>query len=471
MHACLYIFKLLILKYFITQLLSEGQTQLFHNFHTKLNTMEYKRFLGATFEDIVAVILFSQIISSVQTDHLQIDVTRQINGDTLTFEDKVDCVSLNAQCLPKNKHGIGRNICDSCKCLSSYTTYVSIEKQCININGIPGLNCRTLHKQMPVLDKLTNLTISGPILAYRCKIKEKERNPEVNSGSGDTWSWVRMKDVDFSLRNFSRNPSRLKNWQVKFKDSTISKMLSKYVGRIVKLQISCKMRWKQIYYTDLCMIFKIAGSFVGNSTTARHPYDRPYSHISSRPTTIETTISSDYSTISPVTVKTSDRPSEKRTVGNQEGSVRGKSNQIIWIIIPIVIVIVVILIAVLFFICYKTRKTIQSNAEYPRRDIVQHEYDIPVITKPTHNEGQGNNQNTREEHFYETFSEMPYANSSACNHDHNLYQELNHRDREKYISHYQPLIKPAERVHTKPDGQTRDTKPKQIMIKMSNYSS
>ncbi len=405
--------------------------------------MQYKSSL-ATHKDVFEIILFLWIISSVQAQYSQINVTRQSDGDILAFAYKVNCVSLNAQCLPKNKRETGRNICDNCKCLSRYTSYVSTEKQCINIHGIINLNCRTLQKQMPVLDKSTKV-IGGPIQANRCKVKGQERNPLLHSGNADTstWSWIRMMDVNFSLTSSSKANSRSKDWHVTFINTTISKMLTKYFGRVVMVKISCTTG-------DVCIIFKIAGSFVTNSTIVKHPYE-PYSPDSTHPTTIETTILPDYTTESSVTASVT---SGNNTVENQNIK-SGKNNQTIWIIVITILIVIIIIIAMLFFICYKRKKTAQSNAEYPRRDIiVPHEYDVPIIPNLKHNEEHGNRKT--EEHMYETFSETPYV-IPPSQYSGNVYQELNHNNRD--IDHlYQPLIKPAKSVPVTPDDQASDAK-------------
>ena len=382
--------------------------------------------------DVFKTSLLLCITFVLQTECLQLNVTRQNTGDILSFGDKVDCAALNAQCLPKNKREIGRNICESCKCESRYTSYVSADKQCININGITALNCRTLHKQIPLLNKSTNV-VGWSFKERGCKIKKKKKYLQVHSGKleGTTWSWDQMNDIDISLISTREKKSRDKVWKVSVKD--ISEMLRKYSGRIAKIKISCKTG-------DVCIIFKIAGSLVGNSTVAKHPYDPYSSDQSSQPTTIGTTTLSNYNTGSTnppsTTLKTSERPLSNDTMKNQ--NLKGdKDNQTVWIIVPTILgVIVLVSIAVSAFICYRRKKTTQTEAECVRRDVVPHEYDVPMISNSTNKERHSRNDG----HIYETFPDKPYANSPECSH----YQELNHKGRDRDPSDlYQPLVKPV----------------------------
>ena len=377
--------------------------------------------------DVFKTSVFLCITFVLQTECLWLNVTRQNSSDILSFDDKVSCAALNAQCLPKNKREIGRNICESCKCVPSYTSYVSADKQCININGITALNCRTLHKQIPLLNKSTNV-VGWSFKARLCKIKNNQKYPQVHSGKldGTNWSWNRMKDIDISLISTRKN--KFRDWKVSVKD--ISEMLRKYSGRIAKIKISCETG-------DVCIIFKIAGSLVGNSTVAKHPYDPYSSDQSSQPTTIGTTTLPNDSTgstePSSTTLKTSERPSSNNTMKNQ--NLKGdKNNQTVWIIVTTTLcVIVLVSIAVSAFVCYKRKKT--TEAECVRRDVVPHEYDVPIILNSTNKEEHSRNDGN----IYETFPDTSYANSPECSH----YQELNHKGRDRDPSHlYQPLVGP-----------------------------
>jgi hypothetical protein len=297
------------------------------------------------------------------------------------------------------------------------------------------------------MDKSTNV-IGWPIEARRCSLlaKRKKRYIQVLSGDtdGTTWSWDRTTGIDISLTSSMKNNS--KYWQVSLKP--ISRLLEKYTGRIAKIKISCTIG-------DVCIVFKIAGSLVGNSTVAKLPND-PYSPDSSQPTTFGTTLAPDHSTPSPTWLKTTERSSSNHTVGN-ENLKSGKNYQTIWIIvIAVLIVIVLVITTVLAFMCYRRKKTRESNhAEHPRRDIDQHEYDVPIILNSTNKEGHGRNEN-KEVHVYETCSDKLYANSPECTH----YQELNHNDRDRDPSNlYQPLVKPVQRVHPNLDDKARYTEP------------
>ena len=420
----------------------KAQSTQLHKTRTIVNRMKYTHFLPF-FEGFFAVVILSlQNISSVLTDHLRINVTRQSDGDILVFEDKVHCASFNAKCsrVPNNERETTKyNICDSCKCLSGNTTYVSTENQCINTNEMTTLNCRIFRQKQVTVLKKSNKAISRPVQAYRCEIKEQ--HPEFYSDNKGADTWIRMIDVDFSLRSrFKTGNRRLRNWLVTFNNNNISKMLSKYAGRIVKLKLSCRMRRRQRKQTDLCVIFKISGSVTGgNSTLARHPNDT-YRPPSTRPTRVDTLwhTANGYSTESPSAIKTS-LPSGNNTAQDQK-SKSGRNNHVIWIIITVLIVIIIVLIAVIVFICFKRRKTKRTNEEDRRRDIRLHEYDVPIKSQLQGVHG-GNPQGA--DHIYATISEMQNANSATCSSP-NEYQELNPSDREKDASHYQPLVQPSE---------------------------
>ncbi len=380
--------------------------------------MKYKHFL-LLFKAFFAAISCFQNVSSVhQTDQVRVNVTRQNDGDVLVFEDKVDCASLNAKCSPASnneRETTKYNICDRCKCLSTYTTYLSTdrENQCINTNQMTNLNnCRIFRqRQTAVLEESTK-AISRPIQAYICEIKE--RHPEFYSDNTDTW--IQMLDISFVLESHTRGNRRLRNWLVTFKNNAISKMMSKYAGGIAKLKVSCKKR-RALKYYNLCIIFKIAGSVTltgGNSTlvNSHNPY-----HPSS------------------TSMKT---PSGNNTAQNEK-SKSGKNNQTVWIIVTVLIVIIIVLIGVIFFICFKRRQIKSSNGEYRRRDIMLHDYDAPS-TKSSFQDGHVGNPQAAD-HIYATVSDMQNA-SSPTHSTPNHYQELNLSDREKDVSHYQPLVQP-----------------------------
>ncbi|CAB4038354.1 hypothetical protein pdam_00012437 [Paramuricea clavata] len=246
-----------------------------------------------------------------------------------------------------------------------------------------------------------------------------------------------MIDVDFSLSRFSKH-KHLEKWLVTFNNNTISKMLSKYAGRIVKLKLSCRMRRPQTKQTDLCIIFKIAGSVTDtgvNSTLVRHPYDP-----ATNPTRVDTlwhTANGYTSTeLTKYSIIKTSLPSGNNTAQDQK-SKSGKTNHVIWIIITVFIVIIIVLIAVIVFICFKRRKTKRTNEEDRRRDIRLHEYDVPIKSQFQDVHG-GNPQGA--DHIYATIPEMQYADSATCSSPHE-YQELNPSDREQDASHYQPLVR------------------------------
>lgn len=400
---------------------------------------------------LIMIALFSIILSVVQTeDYLQIHVTRQIDGDILSFKDKVDCLSLNARCLSRNGRPTS-NLCDLCKCLPIYSTYVSTERQCININGITNLNCRTLQKQLPMLSE-TSITISEPIVARRCKIKNKDRNPEFHSSNVEfseknetAWSWQPIYDVRYRLKR-SKNEYGFASWQATFHERMVTKMLSKYPGGIVKLQIRCRGLSLE---GNVCIIFKIAGTIVRNSTIVRRPYSyRPF-----------TTMPSNKG-------NTSCRPSGKNTDKAHVKNKTRANNQLIWIVVPTVTAIVVILIGLLTLLlrCKRSRKqTRKSNTKFSTRNVIEHNYDVPV--KSTSNNGEHTNNQNIGEPFYETISKVSSAQISQelyppsgilenVDDNRKLYQELNHSDRDKELSHYQPLLSSA--CPTKFNSQTNE---------------
>ena len=384
--------------------------------------------------DLFVIISSLQIISSVEAiNFIRINVTRQSDGDILAFKKKVDCASLNAECFWNNKRESQRNMCDTCKCSSIYTTYVSAEKQCININGIAGLNCRTRQKQMSLLKKSTS-EISRPIQAYRCKNKTRpEFHP--NDGRRSSWSWKRMRDVNFSLKLTRFKNYSYRFWQVKFNKNSVSIMKTKYVGKIVKLEINCKMGKKTRYNTRMCMIFKIAGSF-----EIEHPYPTDSSNPTSTRAVTSWGIRITYNATSTVRHEyyTSARP-DNNTVGTKNRK-SGKGNQVTWVIVTVPgLVIVAILVSVLFFVCYKRRKRSQSNSEHPIRYIAPNEYDTPMIGS-THSEVHRNYENT----------EQRVHDSCSQHSKDNVYQELNPNGRERDSSQYQALIKQPQNVYEIP---------------------
>ena len=387
-----------------------------------------KHFLATSLDSLVIIsftlIMFMSLISISKADHLPLTVSRRSDGDILKFNNKFSCILLNAKCLSKNSKQTRRNVCERCKCLPQYTTYASTEEQCININGMTGLRgCRTLEKQIPMLEKSGTVT-DKPIQAYHCKIKRKNRHPELLS-RGNTWSWTRMMDVNFSLTSSTNNMS-LSEWHATFKDSDLSKMLFKYPGGIVKLQVSCKMRPEESYHVDSCIIFKISGSFENPRTLGLVS-----TRSSSTPTLISTTDQGHKRTSQTKHSYSATKKQSLKNTANQKS--KGGKDNIMTITITISVVILIVCIAVLiFFICYKKRKTRKSNTEQECRKDIAHEYDIPVISYSTHRERYANNP---EQHIYE----IPMNHTSRPSQ--NEYQELNQSDRNRNTPLYQPLIK------------------------------
>ena len=402
-----------------------------------------------------SIFLFLQIRFSVQTDRQTTVFARRLSdGDILTFEGKEDCASFNAQCYPKS----ARNMCKSCRCSPTFTTYDRAEKMCINTNGIANLHCRTLHKNMPVLND-RSVVLNGSIQAYHCKIREKEEHPELHSSDGSlttpSWSWVKMLDVDFSLKSSGSLQNSRKNWQLKFTKNAISKMLSKYAGGIVRLQIGCKQQ-DAIFFTDFCILFKIAGT-VPNSrdlTTVMHSSEK----IPGTVTSAAIKIDFSKSTESPAISATTDGPSNDGTFEARKRK-SGKSFETIWIVYITVPVMILLLIVVVCFVHQKRRKNMrmrgQSHTEIPKSEVKLHEYDIPIIKLDNQSRKKSNEQ---DDHTYETCSERKYDSPSTC--EGNLYQDLHRNGREKEVSLYQPLIKSVQYVNTLPEHQQRDTEAK-----------
>lgn len=392
--------------------------------YSKYNLIQHK------VRDIFAILFILQAASSVEKNtFVRLNVTRQSDGDILAFKKKVDCSSFNAECFCDSRRVSQRNMCDTCKCLSIYTTYVSVEKQCININGITGLNCRTSQRQMPMLKKSIG-EISQPTQAYHCKIPRGKRKPEYhpNRGNISSWSWRRMRNVNFSLTGFENDSKKF--WQVTFNKSSVSKMQTKYAAKVVKLEISCRMGQNTGYNTRMCIIFKISGSF-----KRKHPYRPDFSNLNNTGV-ITPTISHNNYTLSTEKHEyyTSVQSDNDNTAGNRSRK-SGKDNPVTWYIVTIpVIVTVIMLVVLLSFILYKRRKRSHSNTEQPERNNAPNEYDTPMIAT-THCQVHGNDQNG-EEHVYETCLKPKNDNP---------YQDLNPNDREK-SSQYQALIKPPQAV-------------------------
>ena len=386
--------------------------------------MKYKHIFPAI-EIFLVIVLSLQNISSVETGHLRVNVTRERDGDELVFDREVDCVSLNAKCNGISNTGqetTKYKMCDTCKCLSKYSTYFSTKNMCINTNEITTLNnCRIFRqRQTTVLVKSTK-AISRPIQAYRCRIKE--RHPELYSEEENNDTWIEMSDADVSLQR----GNRFKNWLVTINNNTISKMLSKYAGRIVKVKLNC-VRRRAKTYSDLCIIFKIAGTLIIGARNSQY-HHRPSSVY---PTRMGTTIFQPHTT------------DNHNTESANQASKAGKKYHV-WIIIAVLIAIVVVLIGVIFCIIVKRKKKRNSNEEHRRGDVNKlQDYDVP--TKSLFQDDiHVNIPQTAEDHVYATISEIqnanpPYANPTYCTPNPH-YEELNLNDRVKDdVSHYQPLV-------------------------------
>ena len=389
---------------------------------------------------LVTVLSF-QNIYFVEPGNPQVNVTRETDGDVLVLKSKVDCVSLNAKCMSgmsnTDKHEPTENkMCDTCKCLSQYTTYFSTENKCITTNDITTFNnCRIFRqRQTTVLSKSTK-AISRPIQAYRCKITD--RHPSIYSEEKNDETWIQMLGADILLKNLRRSRRR-NQWLVTFNNNTISKMLSKYAGKLAKVKLSCKRRRTE-KYSNLCIIFKIAGTQI--ITIAGNFYHDPHSPSSSSTyptTTVQTT-----TTLQPNT--TNDPSSEFE---NQKSTAKQYR---VWIIIAVLIGIIIVLIGVISFIYVKRRKKQKSSEEHQSDDIMLHDYDVPMKSPfhADHKTSIDHKTSNAEDHVYATVSEVQnrYANSptsptcSTPNH----YQELNLSDRGKGdVSHYQALVEPDQ---------------------------
>lgn len=396
--------------------------------------MKYSQFHPAV--EIFTVILFVQNILSVQTDNLRINVTRQNDGDILVFDGNVDCSSMNANCIrvPNNQGNASeQNRCERCRCSSQHTTYVSRVDKCIHTNEMTALGCQIVRQKRTTLVGKSTRVIKRPIRANHCEAV-KGQPPEFYAtfhSNNENAGWIRMADVRFSLRSRRSKKENLsfRNWLVMFQKDAISKMVSKYAGRIVKFKFRCKMRPKAKKYTDWCIISKITGSFVGNSTiTTQYRLYRP---ISVNTSTSLYTTPDGFST----KILTTMKPPGNHTNQDQKSQSR-KSAQAIWIVITVLIVIIIVLSGIIFFICSKKRKAKQSNEECGRKDSIQlHEYDVPIKSPFDENTA------GRSEHIYETVPETRNANSACPSSPADQYQELNPDSREKEeASDYQPLV-------------------------------
>lgn len=407
--------------------------------------MKYTHFPPAF--KVFTIILFVQNVLSVQMKNLRINVTRQSDGDILTFDGNVDCSSLNANCIgvPNHKRNVSKHsICDRCRCLSQ-TTFVSGVNRCIHTNKMQALNCQIVHQnQTTLLGKSIKVIERPAIQAYNCK-RVKVRRPEFytifHSDNETTASWIQMLDVRFWLRGSQKGNLSLRNWRVTFRNIA-SKMISKYAGRIVKFKVSCKMRSQAKNYIDLCIISKIAGSVIGNSTIIRQLHNL-YRPPSVNTTTLLHTTPDGYNT----NLLTAMKPSGNFTNQNEKSKSR-KSAQVIWIVITLLIVIIIVLAGIIFFICSKKRKAKQSNEECGRRDVMPiQEYNVPIMSsfqdvRPSHKDDA-----RRSEHIYETIPETRNANSPSQSNSSDQYQELNPCTREKDASDYQPLVNITVHTH------------------------
>ena len=382
--------------------------------------------------EIFTVILFVQNTLSVQTDNLRINVTRQNDGDILVFDGNVDCSSMNANCIrvsPNNQGNASeQNMCGRCRCSLQHTTYVSKLDKCIHTNEMTALGCQIVRqKRMTLLGKSTRV-IKRPIRANHCEAVKGQR-PEFYAtfhSNNENAGWMRMADVRFSLksrRSEKRNRS-FRNWLVMFQKDAISKMVSKYAGRIVKFKFRCKMRPKAKKYTDWCIISKISGSFVGNLTITTH-----YSLY--RPISVNTSTSLHTTPDGSNTKSLTTKPSPGNHTNQDQKSQSRKGAQAIWIVLTVLIVIIIVLSGIIFFICSKKRKAKQSNKECGRKDSMQlHEYDVPIKSPFDENTA------PRSEHIYETVPEMRNAHSACSS---SPYQYLDNREKEE-ASDYQPLV-------------------------------
>ena len=181
-------------------------------------------------------------------------------------------------------------------------------------------------------------------------------------------------------------------------------------------------------FTNLCIIFKIAGSVIRNSTIFRNlPVPR---RLVTTNGTFSLYIGNDQTTASTHTTVTDSSSTVQKDQNQKPG--KGKDSQVIWIIISVLAVVIIVLVAIIFFICVKRMKERESNASYRRRDAaVPHGYDVPTKS-PLHEV---------DEHIYATIPETRIGNPSASSIP-NDYQELNAIDREIDASHYQALVQP-----------------------------
>ena len=355
-------------------------------------------------------------------DYLQINVTRQSDGDIITFDDKItkiDCASLNATCSGVSYNERETNRCDKCKCLPRYTTFVSRKSKCMNLNEMTTLKCRIHRQRQTTVIGNYVKAIRRPIRANSCRFKDPY--PAFYSGDENTDRWIRMTDVKFLLK---RQDDRRMSWLVKFEKNSISKMVSKYAGKIVRIKVACRMR-QSSQHTDLCILFKIAGSVIENSTLAQHFHDLYY------PYTITTTTRMDTTNKSP----------GNNTFQNKK-SKSGKNDQVLWIIITTVLLVLILtLIGIISCICLKRRKNRQPNEDFQRTDVIQHDYDIPMKSSLQNVHGCDDPEDS--DHIYATVSERNNPSSLTCSSPHQ-YQELNFSNREKSPSHYQPLVHPDD---------------------------
>ena len=352
------------------------------------------------FNAVIFSIFWYWRLVSARQEH--INITRMLEGDLLAIEgNRVDCGVLRAQCFRRSY-----NQCQLCRCERPYFTFVESRNQCAgNLLGIfcPTDRMRLRSRKLPVLS-FDRDTLRKPMLSA-CSIREK--NPEFYSPNG---TWIQMTNVNFSLEQSSG-----RNSELRLTRATISEVVSKYPGRIVKVSIRCKSR-RSDEFINRCLLFKTAGTL--RMTLSK----RVYKQTSPLPPT------------SKVHLTTELKASSSPTTDVQSDETDGKNSQLIWIICTVLAIIIIGLIGIIVFIYCLHKKVIQtSSVSHGPSFMLQGK---KSISKSPTQPQQSQEDNLCEEHIYSTISEtnadLPTYTSPRN------YQELHTGDPD--TSAYQSLV-------------------------------
>lgn len=392
--------------------------------------------------DIAIVLLLLTIFQvSEEKEPRILSVKRQDDGDLVTFANKTDCSSFDAHCYRKNFRQTAPRACEKCKCSEAHATYFSNVRQCMNIRDIPNEVCPTRNAQLfPQVFMLSKFGEAFSMKAYHCKKQRNYRYPSLYSVSSDndtksSWFGTKLKGIHFSLvKKFQKN-NRPKDWRVKFKDR--SEIYTTYAGKIIQLQFRCKFRRNKRKYSDICLIFKIANteSFeLKTSTTPTQTLSTPNQNI-----TFTRSTESNFTPTKP----TSASGNITANVNSNKNIDRKNITSIFLIIIIVASAVIVLFTAVIVFVCYKRRTTASNRSNNRnRKENVENEYDIPIISTLTNVNGGENGRVSQTSRQPESVIDGSYVEPiNYSPHSSDVYDQLNFDDmRKDSNNHYQALI-------------------------------